>query len=238
MVTLYKPTAAFVKAMKKAGQNPMLMTLSPVGTEQLVQELGPEARGIGISAGRPLPVERRHCQWSVNTKSSPQQTGELFYYGMEGYLMAAYLGRRIQARWPRPESRKTHFALESINNVDFGGFRINYSAHYPPRLAFCRADRGRAGRQNCSSDCVYRGQLVKKALFKGRFSSLCTRSGSSPGASLRTVVKHDTRSLEFVANTIRLSEVFSPFLAAARSAINLFNGRSSNPAPAAAPPCR
>ena len=31
MVTLYKPTAAFVKAMKKIGQNPMLMTLSPIG---------------------------------------------------------------------------------------------------------------------------------------------------------------------------------------------------------------
>jgi hypothetical protein len=30
MVTLYKPTAAFVKAMKKIGQNPMLST-SPVG---------------------------------------------------------------------------------------------------------------------------------------------------------------------------------------------------------------
>ena len=40
MVTLYKPTAAFVKAMKKANQGPMFMTLSPVGTEQLVAELG------------------------------------------------------------------------------------------------------------------------------------------------------------------------------------------------------
>jgi branched-chain amino acid transport system substrate-binding protein len=55
MVTLYKPTAAFVRAMKRVGQNPMFMTLSPVGTEQLVQELGPEARGIGISQVVPYP---------------------------------------------------------------------------------------------------------------------------------------------------------------------------------------
>ncbi|MGE5492134.1 MAG: ABC transporter substrate-binding protein, partial [Actinomycetota bacterium] len=55
MVTLYKPTSAFVRAMRKAGQNPMFMTLSPVGAEQLVQELGPDARGIGISQVMPYP---------------------------------------------------------------------------------------------------------------------------------------------------------------------------------------
>jgi branched-chain amino acid transport system substrate-binding protein len=55
MVTLFKPTAAFVKAMKKSGQNPMLMTLSPVGAEQLVKELGPDARGIGIPQVVPYP---------------------------------------------------------------------------------------------------------------------------------------------------------------------------------------
>ena len=55
MVTLYKPTAAFVKEMKRNNQNPMFMTLSPVGTEQLVQELGASARGIGISQVVPYP---------------------------------------------------------------------------------------------------------------------------------------------------------------------------------------
>jgi branched-chain amino acid transport system substrate-binding protein len=55
MVTLYKPTAAFVLAMKKAGQNPMFMTLSPVGTEQLAQELGAASRGIGVSQVVPYP---------------------------------------------------------------------------------------------------------------------------------------------------------------------------------------
>ncbi len=57
MVTLYKPTAAFVKAMKKVNQSPMFMTLSPVGTEQLVAELGPDARGIGISQVMPYPFD-------------------------------------------------------------------------------------------------------------------------------------------------------------------------------------
>ena len=73
MVTLYKPTAAFVKAMKKIGQNPMLTTLSPVGAEQMVQELGADARGIWrsefkdlLAACKALPGirgESRRC-WS------------------------------------------------------------------------------------------------------------------------------------------------------------------------------
>ena len=54
MVTLLKPTAAFVKGMKAAGF-PMFMTLSPVGAELLAQELGNDSRGIGISQVVPYP---------------------------------------------------------------------------------------------------------------------------------------------------------------------------------------
>ncbi|MDD2884518.1 MAG: ABC transporter substrate-binding protein [Dechloromonas sp.] len=126
MVTLYKPTAAFVRAMKRAGQNPMLMTLSPVGTEQLVQELGAEARGIGISQVVPypwndiVPVVRDYQRLS----SKP---GNYSYYGLEGYLMARTLVEGLR-RTGRDLSRdKLITALESMNNVDFGGYRINYS---------------------------------------------------------------------------------------------------------------
>jgi len=87
MVTLYKPTAAFVKAMKKAGQNPMFMTLSPVGTEQLIAELGPDARGIGISQVMPYPWSDvvplvRDYQKLIGNKSG------VSYYGIEAYAMA------------------------------------------------------------------------------------------------------------------------------------------------------
>ena len=126
MVTLYKPTAAFVKAMKKAGQNPMFMTLSPVGTEQLVQELGPEARGIGISQVVPYPwndvtpVVREYQKLAA-------KPGSYSYYGIEGYLMARTLVEGLKRAGRDLNREKLISALESINNVDFGGFRINYS---------------------------------------------------------------------------------------------------------------
>lgn len=126
MITLYKPTAAFVKAMRKAGQNPMFMTLSPVGTEQLIAELGAEARGIGISQVVPYP-------WNDVTpvvreyQKLASKPGSYSYYGLEGYLMARTLVEGLKRTGKELSREKLVSALESINNVDFGGFRLSYS---------------------------------------------------------------------------------------------------------------
>lgn len=128
MVTLYKPTAAFIMAMKQAGQNPMLMALSPVGTEQLIAELGNTSpRGLGISQVVPypwsasIPVVREYQKFSA-------KPGTYSYYGMEGYLMARTMVeglKRISSKEPTRERLVS--ALEGMNNVDFGGFKVNYS---------------------------------------------------------------------------------------------------------------
>lgn len=126
MVTLYKPTAAFVKAMKKSGQNPMFMTLSPVGTEQLVQELGPEARGIGISQVAPYPwndaapAVREYQKLVV-------KPANYSYYGMEAYLMARTMVEGLKRAGKDLSRDKLVTALESMGGVDFGGYRVNYS---------------------------------------------------------------------------------------------------------------
>ena len=135
MVTLYKPTAAFVKAMKKAGQNPMFITLSPVGTELLVQELGPDARGIGISQVVPYPwndvtpVVREYQKLAA-------KPGSYSYYGLEGYLMARTLVEGLKRAGKELSREKLVVGLESMNNVDLGGYRINYSpsARYGSRF--------------------------------------------------------------------------------------------------------
>ncbi|UCV19902.1 ABC transporter substrate-binding protein [Ferribacterium limneticum] len=124
MVTLYKPTAAFVKAMKKVGQHPMLMTLSPVGAELLVQELGPDSRGIGVSQVVPYP-------WNnvvpvVRDYQKLSDKGAYSYYGMEGYLMARTMIEGLK-RAGRDLSRdKLVSSLESMSGADLGGYRINY----------------------------------------------------------------------------------------------------------------
>jgi ABC-type branched-subunit amino acid transport system substrate-binding protein len=125
MVTLYKPTAAFVKAMKKAGQHPMLMTLSPVGAELLVQELGPDSRGIGVSQVVPYP-------WNnvvpvVRDYQKLSDKGAYSYYGMEGYLMARTMIEGLKRAGKDLSREKLVSALESMNGADLGGYRVNYS---------------------------------------------------------------------------------------------------------------
>ncbi len=125
MVTLYKPTAAFVKAMKAAGQNPMFMTLSPVGSDQLVQELGPSARGIGISQVMPYPWNDtvpivRDYQRLLG------KNGKFSYYGIEGYMMARVMVDGLRKSGKELTREKLVSSLESLNNQDFGGYRVGY----------------------------------------------------------------------------------------------------------------
>ncbi|AXS80563.1 ABC transporter substrate-binding protein [Dechloromonas sp. HYN0024] len=124
MVTLYKPTAAFVKAMKKIGQHPMLMTLSPVGAELLVQELGADARGIGVSQVVPypwnnvVPVVREYQKLS--------DKGVFSYYGTEGYIIARTMVEGLKRAGKDLTREKLVTALETMNGTDLGGYRINY----------------------------------------------------------------------------------------------------------------
>lgn len=128
LVTLYKPTAAFVKAMKKAGQHPMFMTLSPVGAEMLVTELGQDARGIGISQVVPypwndvIPVVREYQKLAA-------KPGQYSYYGMEAYLMARTLVEGLKRTGKDLSRDKLMSSLEGMNGVDLGGYKVNYSGN-------------------------------------------------------------------------------------------------------------
>ena len=128
MVTLYRPTAAFVRAMRQARQTPQFMTLSPVGADMLVQELGEEARGIGISQVMPSP-------WNDTTSLVRDyhrlvgKTGKHSYYGVEAFAMARLLVDALRKAGKEPTREKLISALESMQNHDLGGYRVSYSAN-------------------------------------------------------------------------------------------------------------
>jgi ABC-type branched-subunit amino acid transport system substrate-binding protein len=129
MVTLYKPTAEFVRQMKKADQHPQFMTLSPVGADLLVKELGDDARGIGISQVMPYP-------WNNTTpiirdyQKLLGKDGKFSYYGIEAYAMAKLITDAIRKSGSKDISReKLISTLESMQNYDLGGYRVSYSAN-------------------------------------------------------------------------------------------------------------
>lgn len=126
MVTLYKATAAFVREMKQARQTPQFMTLSPVGADLLVQELGDDARGIGIAQVMPYPWNDttplvRDYQKLIGKQGKPT------YFGLEGFAMAKVLVEAIRKAGKDLTREKLISTLESMQNYDLGGYRISYS---------------------------------------------------------------------------------------------------------------
>ncbi|WP_300317206.1 ABC transporter substrate-binding protein [Accumulibacter sp.] len=128
MVTLYKPTAAFVRGMKNANQLPQFMTLSPVGADLLVEELGDQARGIGISQVMPSPWnDTKPLVHDYQKLLGPQ--GKPSYYGLEAYAMARVLVDALRKSGRELTREKLVSALESMTNHDMGGYRVSYSAN-------------------------------------------------------------------------------------------------------------
>ncbi len=126
MVTLHKPTAAMVKALRNANQSPMFMTLSPVSAEQLTQELGKDARGIGISQVMPYP-------WNDTVPVVKEyqhfigRQGPYSYTSMEGFIIAKLAVDALRKAGGKDLSReKLVTALEGMNQ-DFGGYRVAFA---------------------------------------------------------------------------------------------------------------
>lgn len=128
MVTLYKPTAAFVKAMRAAGQTPQFMTLSPVGADLLVQELGDEARGIGISQVMPypytntVPVVREYRNLMKSGGSE-----EVSYYGIEAYVTARVLVEGLQRAGRELTREALVRALERMDDAGVRGYPVRFT---------------------------------------------------------------------------------------------------------------
>ena len=129
MVTLYKPTAAFVTAMRKAGQTPQFVTLSPVGADLLVKELGPEAaHGISISQVMPYPWNDSLAIVKDYQKALAQfaKGKEATYYGLEGYINGRLMVEALKRAGKDVTREKLEAALEG-GPFDLGGYKVGYS---------------------------------------------------------------------------------------------------------------
>jgi ABC-type branched-subunit amino acid transport system substrate-binding protein len=129
MISLYKPTAAFVRQMKAAGSHPQYATLSPVGADLLVAELGNDARGIGISQVVPYPWNDTVPLVKEYKRMLSQQskTPTLSYYGVEGFITAKTMVEALRRAGRDLTREKLVAALEGMQGYDVGGYKLGYS---------------------------------------------------------------------------------------------------------------
>lgn len=127
-ISAYKSCAAFIREARKAGYGGTFFNVSFVGTQALADELGKEGRGIMVSQVMPFPfstttaISREYLE-AVKRAGGDAQPN---YSSMEGYLAAKVLAEGLKRAGRNPSREALASGLESIQNVNFGGFGVEF----------------------------------------------------------------------------------------------------------------
>lgn len=131
MLATTKPAAMFAKKFRDAGINAQLYSTSSVNYEEVVKLIGAEkARGIGIAQVYPYPLdngEKIVREYQDAIKKFGPKDAKFGYASIEGYLVGRTVIEAIRRAGKTPTRENVHQALETMNNVDFGGFAITYN---------------------------------------------------------------------------------------------------------------
>jgi ABC-type branched-subunit amino acid transport system substrate-binding protein len=131
VVAPYQPAAQFVREARAAGLKAAIATISFVGTENLIAELGAEADGLIISqvvpppsgGDSPLAAQYRAALQQSAPRAAPT------YVSLEGYLNGRVLVAAIEKSGADPTREKLIDAVESFAGMDFGGVKISFSSN-------------------------------------------------------------------------------------------------------------
>ena len=129
-ISAYKSCAAFIREARKAGYGGTFFNVSFVGTQALADELGREGRGIMVSQVMPFPfstataISREYLDAVARAGGDAQPN----YSSMEGWLAAKVFAEGLRRAGRSPSREALVSGLESIQNGNFGGFRVDFGA--------------------------------------------------------------------------------------------------------------
>ncbi len=128
MISAYTSIAEFVRQMRKAGSGATFYNVSFVGSKALADALGREGVGVAISQvvpfpwGTGVPVVKEYQKLAKKAGFTDYN-----FSALEGFLSAKVLVEGLR-RTGRNLTRERFIAtMESMNDVDLGGFYVGYS---------------------------------------------------------------------------------------------------------------
>lgn len=124
-----KSLIEFIRAMKATPVQPQYYALSFFTAGASIQQLGADARGIGVTQVMPKPGAAnmpliREFQ-SAMARYMPQ--AKVSYISLEGYVTARVLAEALQRTGRHPTREHFVDALESLRNFDMGGLQLSYA---------------------------------------------------------------------------------------------------------------
>ena len=129
MVGPYAPLAAFIKEARTAGLKAQLATVSFVGTDNLVAQVGKEGDGVLISQVVPFPADdelavTRECREAVKAHSGEA----LGFVNFEGCITAKVMVAALERAGKDVSREALVGALRAMQGVDLGGMRVGFAA--------------------------------------------------------------------------------------------------------------
>jgi ABC-type branched-subunit amino acid transport system substrate-binding protein len=129
MISVNKPTAAFLRRYRELGGGAQLYNISVVDAAEIVRLAGLKpAHGLGISQVVPypyvpaLPVVREFHE--LLRRHAPE--AEVNYTNFEEFLGAKVLVEGLRRAGPNPTRARVVAALESLARFDLGGHIVGY----------------------------------------------------------------------------------------------------------------
>jgi ABC-type branched-subunit amino acid transport system substrate-binding protein len=123
-----RASAAFVRAARKSGYGGSFYTVSTVGGQVLLDQLGPLAIGIAVAQVVPFPwnggtpISREFIAFCASSKITPD------FASMEGYVAARWLTEALHHSKSRDAgSAGLAASLEHMPPMNMGGFQLAFN---------------------------------------------------------------------------------------------------------------
>jgi branched-chain amino acid transport system substrate-binding protein len=126
MVGTYKPLALFVKSAKTRNLKAILFTVSFVGTESFVKEVGDADADVYVTQVVPSPVSSTSPIVAQYQEAMKVSGGKLSYGSLEGYLNAVTLVEGLKAAGKRVTRDGFRNAMETMDK-SLGGIKVQYT---------------------------------------------------------------------------------------------------------------
>lgn len=128
MVGTYAPLAAFIKEARAAGLKSQLATVSFVGTDNLVAEVGKDGDGVVISQVVPFPEDndlpiQRECREALAANGGEK----LGFVNFEGCITAKVMVAALERTGQAPDRAGLVKTMQGMNGVDLGGMKISFA---------------------------------------------------------------------------------------------------------------
>lgn len=127
LVALAAMMPPFVKALRSRGVASTIYGLSIGASDANIASLGEQGRGVGFSLVVPAPSSLKY-ELVRRYQADMQAAGAtgLSVFSLEGYISARVAIEGIKRAGASPTRRGLVAGLESLTNLDLGGFRIAY----------------------------------------------------------------------------------------------------------------